>query len=412
MHYRVSGYTAYPGGLSQVDYEERIDFERLRRGRIARVEEAMKRLDLDAVLVWRDENVRYLTSSRVIMLQYRASTHCGALLPRGGSPVLFISGGDYARARLTMPWIDRIEPIALLEETGLVEHYVESQLKEALSTHGLLDARIGIDMMTYTQFSAYRRFLPGVEWRDGDEAMKRARIIKTGEEIRVMEVSTAIAEAVTARAIESVSEGRKECEVAGDAMQTLFHLGAELSHTASPFVASGERMSPPTRFASDKIIRNGDLVFIDIGACWNGYFSDIGRTVICGKPSARQREIYRAVYESLMAAINQMRPGTRTSQVAEACRQKAAEYGLERNFIHLFIGHGLGVSPNEPPYIGEPIPGASDVSLEPGMTLAIEPLIWVPGIRGGGGVRLEDTVLITEHGPYIMSRSPYDDELL
>jgi len=403
---------SYIGGPSQADYEERIDFERLRRERLARAEEAMKKHDLDAVLVWRDENVRYLTSARVIMLQYRASTHCGALLPRGGEPILFISGGDYARAKLMMPWIHRMEPIALLEEPGLVEHYVEKQLKEVLAAHGLLDASIGIDMMTYTQLSAYRRFLQGVEWRDGDEAMKNARIIKTGEEIKVMEIATAIAEAVTARAIKSVAEGRRECEVAGDAMQTLFSLGAELSHTASPFVASGERMSPPTRFSSDKIIRSGDLVFIDIGACWNGYFSDIGRTVICGKPSNRQREIYRAVYEALMAAINQMKPGVRISRVAGACREKAAEHGLEKNFIHLFIGHGVGVSPNEPPYVGEPIPGASDVVLEAGMTLAIEPLIWVPGIQGGGGVRLEDTILITEHGPHILSRSPYDEALL
>ena len=75
-------------------------------------------------------------------------------------------------------------------------------------------------------------------------------------------------------------------------MHTLYRLGGEMAHLATPFVASGEHMSPPNRFASDKLIREGDLVFIDIGAMWNGYYSDIGRTVICGEPSKRQQEVY------------------------------------------------------------------------------------------------------------------------
>jgi Xaa-Pro aminopeptidase len=160
------------------------------------------------------------------------------------------------------------------------------------------------------------------------------------------------------------------------------------------------------------VIRAGDLVFIDIGAMRNGYFGDVGRTVVCGKPSADQRRIYRAVWEALEAGISVMRPGITNTEVAATVRAAAEARGLGDRFLSLFIGHGIGCSSNEPPYIGEAIPGAASVTLEPGMVFALEPLIWVPGIRGGGGVRLEDMVVITDDGARKISRSPYCDALL
>jgi Xaa-Pro aminopeptidase len=107
-----------------------------------------------------------------------------------------------------------------------------------------------------------------------------------------------------------------------------------------------------------------------------------------------------------------MRPGATTAHVAKVIHQTAASHGLAEHFLTLFIGHGIGVGSNEPPYIGEPFPGAAAVTLEPGMVFAMEPLIWVPDVPGGGGVRLEDMVLITEDGPHRLSRLPYDPQLL
>lgn len=133
---------------------------------------------------------------------------------------------------------------------------------------------------------------------------------------------------------------------------------------------------------------------------------------MCGLPSRRQREIYTAVYESLMYSIKHMTVDRTTDEVAESCREKASEYGFADNLLFLFIGHGIGISPNEPPYVGEPIPGAEVVKLEPGMVFAMEPLIWVPDVRGGGGVRIEDMVLVTGSGPRILSRAPYEHKLM
>ena len=147
----------------------------------------------------------------------------------------------------------------------------------------------------------------------------------------------------------------RETDVVGEAMHELYRLGGEMAHVTTPFVASGEHMSPPNRIASDKIIRNGDLVFIDIGAMWSGYFGDIGRTVVCGKPSRRQQEVYTAVYDALDGRdARRCAPATRTTTSQRAVREPRPRHAASAdNFISLFIGHGVGIGANEPPYIGE-----------------------------------------------------------
>jgi Xaa-Pro aminopeptidase len=145
---------------------------------------------------------------------------------------------------------------------------------------------------------------------------------------------------------------------------------------------------------------------------WNGYFSDVARATICGRPSRRQQEIYTAVHDALAAGTAAMKADNTNDDVAAAVRGAAAEHGLERHFISLFIGHGVGIGTNEPPYIGESLDGAETVVLESGMTFALEPLIWVPGVRGGGGVRLEDTIMVDLEGGRPLSRTAFDERLL
>ena len=257
-----------------------------------------------------------------------------------------------------------------------------------------------------------RRHLPEIELADGDTVMQQARWTKSDLELAVIEEACAIGDSVTQRALDATRAGRRELEVAGDAMQTLFYLGGEMAHVITPFVASGEHMAPPHRLATDKIIRNQDLCFIDIGAMWNGYFADIGRTTIVGKPSKRQQQIYTAVYEGLMAGIEKMQPGFTNADAADAVIAKIADHGLDQNLFSLFIGHGIGMGANEPPYIGETLPGATTYEFHPNMVFAVEPLVWVPDVPGGGGVRIEDMVLITEGAARVLSRVEYDERLL
>ncbi len=399
-------------GPFNVTYERRVDGAALREQRIQRALEQMSVAGLDALLVWKDENVRYLTDLRPQLIAGKTTALNGALLIPGVAPILFCSGGELDRVRLTMPWIREAHAVPIVEERSLVEGLMRDILLPVLAEHDLTRARIGLDEANMVFYRALRSLAPEARIEDGDTPMQLARRIKLPDEIALIEEATALADAVTAAATAAVAEGQREMDVAAEGMRALFRLGGEYAHVMTPFVASGEHMAPPHRISSDKLIRNGDLVFIDIGACWNGYFGDMARTVICGRPSQRQREIFTAVYDALQAGVAEMRPGRTNADSAAAFHRAADKYGLSDRFLSLFIAHGVGIGANEPPYIGETLPGAPVYQFEPGMVFAVEPLIWEPGVRGGGGVRLEEMVLITEQGPHVMSRAPFDERLL
>jgi Xaa-Pro aminopeptidase len=398
-------------GPFHVGYERRVDLDALRQKRVAKADEQRRKAGLDALLVWKDENCRYLTDLRPQLIAGKTTALNGALLIEGKAPILFCSGGERDRVDRTMPWVKEVHTIPIIEEKALVEGLVTNILGPVLREYDLADAKLGLDESNMVLYKALTSHFSKLKVEDGDTPMQQARMIKLDEEIVLLEEATAIADAVCATATAMVTDGVRECEVAGEAMRTLFRLGGEYAHVMTPFVASGEHMAPPHRICSDKLIRYGDVVFIDIGAAWGGYFGDMARTVICGKASDKQKKIYTAVYEGLKAGIAEMRPDRTNKDAADAVIKAADKYGLGGRFLSLFIGHGVGIGANEPPYIGETLPGAPTYVFRPGMVFAVEPLIWVEGVRGGGGVRLEEMVLITENGPHVMSRAPFDEGL-
>jgi Xaa-Pro aminopeptidase len=402
----------YAKGPFAVDWEDRYDFGELRRQRVAAARAQMASAELDGLLVWKDENVRFLTSLRAQLIAGKTMALNGALLGPADDPVLLCSGGELDKATRHMSWIGEAHAIPIMEQAELVDGFVRDILRPVLANHRLDSGRLGVDAASISFVDALRRHLPDVELVDGDAVLQRARLIKSDLEVAVIEEACAIGDAVTQRALDGARAGRRELEVAGDAMQTLFHLGGEMAHVVTPFVASGEHMSPPHRLATDKLMRNRDLCFIDIGAMWNGYFADIGRTTIVGRPSRRQQEIYTAVYEGLHAGIARMRPGATNRDVADAIVGKIDDHGLADHLFNLFIGHGIGMGANEPPYIGEDLPGATVFELRPNMVFAVEPLVWVPDLPGGGGVRIEDMVLVTEDEPRVLSRVEYEERLI
>ncbi|MFC0080785.1 M24 family metallopeptidase [Aciditerrimonas ferrireducens] len=400
----------YAIGSFAVDWEDRVDMAALRAERLARAQGALAEAGLDGALLWKMENVRFVTALRSQVIAGKASILNGVLLTPDAGPFLLASGGEVDRARF-MPWLAQVHAVPVMEDRDLVEGFVAAVLEPLLAELGLRRGRLGVDQVTVPLLEAIGRRCPELRVVDGDGAMLEARRRKSAAEVALVEEACAIGDAVTARALAEVRAGRRECEVAGDALQTLYYLGGELPHVVTPFVASGEHMAPPHRFATDKLIRNRDLCFIDIGAMWNGYFADIGRATVVGRPTDLQRRVYGAVHEALWAGIEAARPGRTTEDVAGAVRRAVARYGLEEHLFSLFIGHGIGVGANEPPYIGETLPGARPAELEPGMLFALEPLVWVPD-EGGVGVRLEDMVLVTEDRPRVLSRVPYDEALL
>lgn len=400
-------------GQFRVDYERRPDPHALREQRVERAREAMQAAGIDALLLWKNENVRYLTGLRAQLIAGKSALLNGCILTAEGPPILLASGGEVERCRMIMPWIEEIHTIPIMEERGLVRGAVEAVIGPALARQGLAArGTLGIDEAGMCQIEALRDLLGHLRLVDGDAPMQSARRVKLPGELALMHEACAIAEAVTRSAIDAVEPGVREVDVVAEAMHTLFRLGGEEAHVTTPFVASGEHMAPPNRIASDKIIREGDLVFIDIGAQWSGYFGDMGRTVVCGEPSPAQRRVYTAVYDALAAAEKALKTGNTNRDVERAVHDAAAEHGLADRFISLFIGHGVGMGANEPPYLGESLPGDETVTLQPGMTFAVEPLVWIPGVPGGGGVRLEDTILVEDSAGRSLTRTSFDERLL
>jgi Xaa-Pro aminopeptidase len=176
-------------------------------------------------------------------------------------------------------------------------------------------------------------------------------------------------------------------------------LGSEWTQ-CSNIVCSGPYTAPYRRFTSDRVIRKGDLVIIDIGGCFNGYWGDLTRTWVCGdiKPTDAQRELHQKAYDALWESCAAARPGNTTADVFLA----ADPYVLDS------LGHGSGMAPWEPPYFS-PHTVDDPQELRPGMQFNLEPYAGVPGI---GGFRLENNLVVTDGDPDIYTTFPFDERLV
>jgi len=152
---------------------------------------------------------------------------------------------------------------------------------------------------------------------------------------------------------------------------------------------------------------------MDLGGCFNGYFSDFTRTVCLGQPNEQQRKIYTAVYETMMNIIETMGPGVTNEQVNRSAREVIKKHGFEEHGFHGLLGHSIGISGLTAPLIGElAATGEKVFELKPGMIFSLEPTITVPGVPGGGGVRIENNILITEKGNEVLNKTPYCQKML
>ncbi|HEX3371779.1 MAG TPA: aminopeptidase P family N-terminal domain-containing protein, partial [Candidatus Acidoferrales bacterium] len=170
-------------GPFQVTYEARVDVGALRQKRVANAQRRREEAQLDALLVWKDENVRYLTDLRPQLIAGKTTVLNGALLIAGHQPILFCSGGERDRADRTMPWIAEIHTIPIMEERSLIEGFVRAILSAVLQEHGLLRARIGMDEGSTSLVQLIGKYLPEVRLEDGDTPMQQARKIKLSEEL-------------------------------------------------------------------------------------------------------------------------------------------------------------------------------------------------------------------------------------
>ena len=398
-----------------IDWTKRIDFDLMRKERTKCLNEQIKKHKLDAVLCFKAENIRYMTGYRPLWWSISFLTRNAGLMAVDKEPILFPTSGCYERCRDTMYWMSKenIRPLATMEDPGIVKTEVMKKFVPAFEELGITKGRVGIDHVSMLVLLTLQEVFPKVQFVNGDHCVLDAQVIKNAEEIKCMRISSQIASYGMARALKKIDAGVRECEILAEAMHCFYDNGMECPQ-CSLIVTSGDGTAPLRRFASDRQINWGELVFLDLGGCFNGYFSDFTRTVIFGKPNEMHKKIYKAVYQMMMEIHRTMKPGNTNAQVNEAARKVVVDSGFKgRDYLGL-LGHSIGVTGLTYPIVGEVAAiGSENVTeLKPGMIFSMEPGIFIPGTPGGGGVRIEDTILITEDGNEVLTKTPYDENLL
>ncbi len=396
------------------DWRQGIDFVKLRQERMARLEQKMGQYGLDALLSFSADHIRYMSGYRPLWwpIPTHALTRGFAMFVPGKGPVVFVPGPDLHRTRASMNWLpaDQIKVMDHLEREEETKHTVNKQLQPAFSDMGIRSGRVGVEVVTPLIFEELQKAMPKIEWVDSNAFFRDVKFIKTPEEIKCMRQTAIMAEMGVEAGMRAIGAGVRDCEILGQALGRMYSFGMEVTQ-CSEIVASGEYTAPLVRFASDKPVRLGDLVFMDIGGCLNGYFSDHTRTVIYGKPNEQQKRVYRGVYEVMMVIHAMVKPGYTNRQLTQAIAKKLADMGFKSDGEKVrlsYNGHTIGISGNEAPRLHDDPP----YEFAPGMVFAIEPGIYCAGVPGGGGVRLEDMILVTEDGNEILTRTPYCDKLL
>ena len=367
---------------------------------------------VDLVLSFRLENVRYISDLRPVWGEYlgMVTRYCCLATQSGAQPALFADESETSRCIENLDWISKnIEPMTPINSLEQTKTFASKKLVPRIKELGVSRGKIAIDIASLTLINELEKELPGATIVDGDFFLKQTKMLKNSEEIKLLRSAAKIADAGMSRAIENLRPGRRECEIVAFAYEVMQSMGMERPQVAS-ICASGERTVPLHRLSSGRIIQDGDFVFMDFGACYRGYFSDETRTVPVGRPDEKARDIYRAVHEALVSAIAKLRPGNRMVDVHLAARGAIKSAGYEKYGYYGLLGHGIGTSGQEAPVVGEIVTeGEQEVTLQPGMCFTLEPGIFVPGVVG---IRLEDNVLITETGADVLTRVPYEEDLL
>lgn len=385
-------------GLMAVDWEERINFDRLRTDRKNKAKQAVKDSGVDMLFVFRTEDARYLTGYRHHLGPAFILGNAVTVVLPDADPILFTM--DHVFCKSAMPWMAEgtIRPRANFREAAAVRDWTR-KIKEEFGD--LAGKRIGVDIYTPVLAKTLAEEFPNSELVDGYEVLMKAKIIKTEDEINCIKAGNAMTEAAMDAAIEFLRPGVRECEVLAVAWQKMTALGSEWSQ-CSNIVASGPYTYPYRRFTSDRIIRKGDLVIIDIGATFNGYYGDLTRTWLCGDNLKRGTEdqirVHQNCYDALWNSCAESKPGNTNADVFAA----ADPYVLDS------LGHGSGLNPWEAPFFS-PASKNSPVTLEVGMQFNLEPYAGEPGI---GGVRLENNLVVREDGPEIYTTYPFDERLV
>src|SRR4051812_21260272 len=410
---RTMTHIASRGATMAVDWEQRIDFARLRSDRLKRAQASLRASDLGALLLFDPNNIRYVTSTHIGEWA-RDKNARFVLLPRQGDPVLWDFGSAAKHHQLYAPWLPpesfrggvTAMRGAMPDETGVPDNMVSMVVQE-LRERGLAGEPVGIDMTDMITLHALHR--AGVETADGSQVMLAARKIKTDEEIALLDHAAGIVDAVYDRIYEMLRPGVHEHEVVAEAQRLLFELGSEQVEAIN--AVSGDRCNPHPHVFSDRLLRPGDQAFFDIIHSFMGYRTCYYRTFCVGGVTTSQLDAYKQCREWLDHAIDLVRPGVTTDQIA-AVWPTAQDLGFpsEEACFGLQFGHGLGVGLYEAPMISRLHSFDDPVTIEEGMVFALE--TYCPATDGRSAARIEEEVVVRADGPEIITRFPGEELLV
>ena len=316
------------------------------------------------------ENIRYFTGF----------TGEGCAFIASGVSVVMTDSRYTEQARKQSPGCTVLEP----ENRDYPQTFSQLAREYGISVLGFED-----EFLPVAQHSQFAKALDTAQLIPMGELCVRIRAVKDADEIKLLREACRITDQAFQHFLTILKPGASEIEISAE----LKYYMAKHHKAAKSFefiVASGENGSMPHAITSDRLIRAGDMVTLDFGAEYCGYHADMTRTVAVGKPQNEMLEIYRIVQDAQARAAEALAPGKSCREVDAIARDLIHQHGYGGNFGH-GLGHGVGLQIHEQPVLS----GRSSTILEPGMAVTVEPGIYLPGI---GGVRIEDTCIITDTG--------------
>ncbi|MDT7654668.1 MAG: Xaa-Pro aminopeptidase [Pseudonocardiales bacterium] len=397
-------------GHGGVDYEMRVDFDRLRRYRLDRARKSLEASECGALLLFDFYNIRYTTQTWIGGALGDKMTRY-ALLTRDADPVLWDFGSAAKHHQLYSPWL-RPEDCragmlglrgAIAPSAGLMESAVR-EIVGMLTDAGLADAPVGVDIVEPAFLFEMQR--QGLAVVDCQQLMLDAREIKSSDEIMLLSQAAAMVDGVYQDIVDVLKPGIRENEIVALASKRLYEMGSDQVEAIN--AVSGERCNPHPHNFSDRLIRPGDQAFFDIIHSYNGYRTCYYRTFGVGSSTAAQRDAYVRAREWMDAAIEMVKPGVGTDKVAQVW-PTAPEFGFadEMAAFGLQFGHGLGLGLHERPIISRLNSMTAPVEIRPGMVFALE--TYCPASDGFSAARIEEEIVVTEEGPRVLTQFPAQD---
>ena len=404
---------ASPGAAMAVDWEQRVNYQQLRQDRMQRIGAALEASDLGSLLLFDPNSIRYVTSTHIGDWARDKSVRF-ALVPRGGQPILWDFGSAAKNHRLYAPWLPQeswragVPPMrgSFTRETGVPDLFA-TRVYDELRERGLHRDPIGVDIPDMGSFEALQR--RGLRMVDAQPVVLGARKTKTPDEIALLDHAAALVDAAYEEIYRMLRPGIRESDIVAHVMKVLFELGSE--HVEAINAVSGERCNPHPHVFSDRLLRPGDQAFFDIIHAFMGYRTCYYRTFAVGSATLAQIAAYRQCREWLDNAIELVKPGVTTDQIA-AVWPTAQELGFanEEECFGLQFGHGIGISGYESPMISRLHSFEHPVVIEEGMVFALE--TYCPASDGNGAARIEEELVVTADGSKIITRFPADELLV